>query len=76
MGELVRAGLDRDTALRAVTLSPAEMLGLDYRLGSLQPGRDANLVILDGDVFDARAGIQRVLIEGKTVYDAAWGGIR
>lgn len=76
MAEQIRAGLPRDVALRAMTLTPAEILGLDYRLGSLQMGKDANLVILSGDPFDAATTVQRVLIEGQTVYDAAWGGIR
>lgn len=76
MAEQVRAGLPRDVALRAMTLTPAEILGLDYRLGSLQTGKDANLVIMSGDPFDAQTTVQRVLIEGQTVYDAAWGGIR
>lgn len=76
MAELVRAGLDREMALKAMTIHPAEMLGLDYRLGSLEQGKDANLIILDGDIFDARAEVLRVLIEGETVYDAAWGGLR
>ena len=76
MAELVRAGLDRETAIKSITSNPAEMLGLDYRLGTLAVGKDANLVILDGDIFDARANIQRVLLEGETVYDATLGGIR
>ena len=72
----VKAGLDRETALKAMTIHPAGMVGLEYRLGSVEAGKDANLVILTGDVFDARATVQRVLIEGETVYDAAWGGLR
>lgn len=74
--ELVRSGLDRQAALKALTAYPAEMLGLDYRLGTLAVGRDANLLILDGDFFDPTAKVLRVLLEGETVYDAAWGGLR
>lgn len=76
MAELVHAGLTRDEALKAMTILPATMLGLDYRLGSLEKGKDANLVILSGDLLDARAKVLRVLIEGKTVYNAEWGGLR
>jgi imidazolonepropionase-like amidohydrolase len=76
MGELVRGGLDRDAALKAVTLYPAQMLGLDYRLGTLEVGRDANLVILDGDLLEPSASVLRVLVEGETVYDKDWGGLR
>jgi len=76
MAELVKSGLDRDTAVKALTANAAKMLGLDYRLGTLDVGRDANLLILDGDLLDPKANVLRVLIEGKTVYDAAWGGLR
>ncbi len=76
MAELVRGGLDRDAAVRAITSAPAEMLGLDYRLGTLEVGRDANLLILDGDILNPTANVLRVLQEGETVYDAAWGGLR
>jgi imidazolonepropionase-like amidohydrolase len=76
MADLVRSGLDRQAALKALTAYPAEMLGLDYRLGTLAVGRDANLIILDGDLLDPTAKVLRVLLEGKTVYDAAWGGLR
>jgi imidazolonepropionase-like amidohydrolase len=76
MAELVKAGLDRDAAVRAVTSTPAKMLGLNYRLGTLEVGRDANLLILDGDLLDPKANVLRVLIEGETVYDAAWGGLK
>jgi len=76
LAELVRAGLDPQTALRSVTMNPAEMLGLDYRLGSLEVGKDANLLIADGDLLDVKTNVVRVLIEGRTVSDAAWGGLR
>lgn len=76
MAELVHGGLTRDAALKAMTILPATMLGLDYRLGSLEKGKDANLVVLSGDLLDARAKVLRVLIEGKTVYNAEWGGLR
>jgi len=76
LAELVRGSFDAKAALRSVTLSPAEMLGLDYRLGSLEVGKDANLLIADGDLLDVKTRISRVLIEGTTVYDAAWGGLR
>lgn len=76
MADLVKAGLDRDAALRAVTSEPARMLGLDYRLGTLQAGRDGNLTIVSGDLLDPRSEVLRVIIEGQTVYDSAWGGVR
>ena len=68
MAQLVKSGLDRETAKRAITLHPAEMLGLDYRIGSIEKGKDANLLILSGDPFVTGTRIHRVIIEGKTVY--------
>jgi hypothetical protein len=69
MAELMKSGLDRETALKAITLHPAEMLGLKDRVGTIEMGRDANLILLDGDPFSALTKISRVLIEGKAVYD-------
>ena len=69
MGELIKSGLDVETALKAITLHPAEMLGVQDRVGGIEPGRDANLVILDGDPFSPLTKVTRVLLEGKTVYD-------
>ncbi len=68
MALLVKSGLDRDTAKRAITLHPAQMLGLEYRLGSIEVGKDANLLILSGDPLATDTRIHRVIIEGKTVH--------
>jgi imidazolonepropionase-like amidohydrolase len=65
----VRNGLSRAEALRAVTLAPAEILGLGSRLGSLEKGKDATLVILTGDPLDAQSWVETVLIEGRVVYE-------
>jgi len=72
MAALVKCGLDGQTARKAMTIYPAEALGLDYRLGSLEKGKDANLLVLDGDVLDATTTIQKVMIEGKIVYENPW----
>ena len=57
----VKEGLDRETALRALTINPARILGIDDRLGSLEPGKDARPVIWSGDPLDVmqprRAGV-------------------
>jgi hypothetical protein len=71
VGEVIGAGLDRDVALRAMTLEPAAMLGVDDRLGSLEKGKDANLVFLDGDPFEPSTRIQAVMLEGGFVYGEA-----
>jgi len=73
MAELVKCGLDADVAKKAMTLHAAQALGLDYRLGSIEKGKDANLLILDGDVLDVGTRICSVMIEGKTVYENPWG---
>jgi len=67
----VRNGLSRAEALRAATLAPAEILGLGSRIGSIEKGKDANLVVLTGDPLDAQAWVDTVLIEGKVVYERA-----
>jgi imidazolonepropionase-like amidohydrolase len=60
-------GLGRDRALRAVTLDAARILGLDGRLGSLTPGKDADLVLFDGDPFEYTSHVCAVVIDGRVV---------
>ncbi|MFL4473219.1 amidohydrolase [Paeniglutamicibacter sp. MACA_103] len=69
----VKEGLDPVTALRAVTINPARVLGLAERLGSLETGKDADLVLWSGDPLDVMSRALRVWIGGKQVmeYDAA-----
>ena len=58
-------GLSADDALRAVTLSPARILGLDRQLGSLDKGKIANVVVTDKPIFDKEAKVQRVYVDGR-----------
>ena len=67
----VKYGIPRAEALKAITLWPAEILGLGARLGSLEKGKDANLVLLTGDPLDTASWVDRVFIEGQTVYERA-----
>lgn len=67
----VRAGMSREGALEAVTLAPARQLGLDDRIGSLEPGKDADLVILSGDPFSVHTQVLETWVEGERVYDAS-----
>lgn len=60
-------GLPRDVALRAVTLNPAEILGLGDRLGSIDVGKIANLIVTDGDPLEIRTQIKHLIIGGKEV---------
>lgn len=62
-----REGMDELEALKAVTLYPARILGLSDRVGSLTPGRDADLVVFPGHPFDLSAGPALVLLEGRPV---------
>ena len=57
----VRDGLDRQTALRALTINPARIAGIDDRLGSIEVGKDADLVIWSGDPLDVLSRVERSL---------------
>jgi Amidohydrolase family len=59
------AGLSREDAVRAMTLSPAEIFGVADRVGSLEPGKIANLMVTRGDVFEERTRLEMVFIDGK-----------
>jgi len=65
----VKNGLTRAEALRAMTLAPAEILGLGSRIGSIEKGKDGNVVVLTGDPLDSQTWVDTVLIEGKVVYE-------
>jgi imidazolonepropionase-like amidohydrolase len=57
-------GLGEEQALRAITLSPAEIFGVADRIGSIAEGREANLVLATGDILDTRSEVTRVFIQG------------
>lgn len=58
-------GLPAAEALRAITQSPAEILGLGARLGALEPGKDADVVVASGDILDVRTQVTRVFVAGR-----------
>jgi imidazolonepropionase-like amidohydrolase len=64
----VKEGLDRDVALRALTINPARIMGVADRLGSLEPGKDADIVIWSGDPLDVMSRAERAFIAGQDVY--------
>ena len=64
----VDAGMSQDGALRALTITPAEILGVDGALGSLDVGKAANVVAIEGDLFDEHARVAAVWVDG-TRYD-------
>ena len=64
----VKEGLDPETALRTLTVNPAQILGLDERVGALKPGLDADVVIWSGDPLDVMSRALRVFVRGRQVY--------
>src|SRR5215475_3416233 len=64
-GNAVAYGMSHDDALRVITLAPAEMFGVADRIGSLQPGRDANIVVWSGDPFEFSTQVEHVFIRGR-----------
>ena len=65
----VRYGMDEDNAFRAVTIYPAELLHVDDRIGSIDEGKDADLVILSGEPFDFRSRVEKVIVNGRVVFE-------
>ena len=65
-----KAGLDEMEALKCITINPAEILGIADRLGSIEVGKDADLVIWNGHPFDLQSRVAYTLVDGKVVYKA------
>jgi imidazolonepropionase-like amidohydrolase len=68
-GNAVAYGMTWDDALRAVTLAPAEIFGVADRVGSLQPGREANVVVWSGDPFEFTTRVEHVFVRGHEYND-------
>lgn len=62
-----RAGMDEEDALAAITINAANILGVGDRLGSLAPGKDADIVVMDGHPFHWRTRAVHVFIDGQEV---------
>ena len=70
-GEAVRCGVSPERALRMITINPARALGVDDRVGSLEPGKDGDVVLFSGmPARDVAARVQYTIIEGRVVYTA------
>ncbi|MGB0331933.1 MAG: amidohydrolase family protein [Planctomycetota bacterium] len=68
-GLAMRGGLTREQALRAVTLTPAQLLGVDGRVGSVEAGKDADLILWNGEPFEATTRPVGVLVGGHLALD-------
>ncbi|MCY6369372.1 amidohydrolase [Clostridium ganghwense] len=62
-----REGLGEEEALRAITINPAEILGIDDKVGSLEKGKDADIVVFTGHPFDLRSKVEMVMVNGKII---------
>lgn len=67
----IRGGLDEAGALEALTIRAAEACGVENRVGSIEEGKDADLVVVDGDPFDYRTLVELTLVDGRVLYDRA-----
>jgi imidazolonepropionase-like amidohydrolase len=67
-------GLPEEEVLKSVTLYPAQILGVAERLGSLEPGKDADVIVLDGPPLSIKTWVDRVYVGGELVYQRATGG--
>jgi imidazolonepropionase-like amidohydrolase len=64
-GNAISHGMDRDHALRAVTITPAQVWGVSASTGSLEPAKDADLVVWSGDPFELTTHAEHVFIRGR-----------
>ena len=67
----VKYGMKRQEALKSITLYPAQFIGVDDRLGSIEAGKEATLIFLTGDPLDAQSWVDQVMIAGEIVYERA-----
>jgi len=65
----IRGGLDEQTALEAITITAAEICGVETRIGSLEEGKDADVIVLDGDPFDYRTFVELTFVNGRLLYE-------
>ncbi|TDJ72251.1 MAG: hypothetical protein E2O39_07060 [Planctomycetota bacterium] len=70
-GFAVRGGLPESAAFAAITIVPARMMGLSHRIGTLEVGKDCDLIVADGDVLHYQTFVQWAVVDGKIVYDKA-----
>ena len=67
-GIAVKHGMDAKKAIEAITINPAKTLGIDNRVGSIEVGKDADIVIWDNNPLEIQSNILYTIIDGKVVY--------
>lgn len=68
-GFAIRGGLPEQAALESITLEAARVLGVDYRIGSIEVGKDADVIVTDGDLLHYQTFVQWAIVDGEIVYD-------
>ena len=68
-GIAIKHGMKKGDALEAITINPAKTLGIDERVGSIEVGKDADIVIWDNDPFELQSNVLVTIIDGKVVYE-------
>ena len=68
-GFAVRGGLPERAALESITIVPARILGVSHRVGSLEVGKDCDVIVTDGDVLHYKTFVQWAVVDGKVAYD-------
>lgn len=69
VGFAIRGGLPEDAAIASVTTVPARMMGVSHRVGTLEVGRDCDLIVTDGDLLHYQTFVQWAVVDGDVVYD-------
>lgn len=64
-----REGMDEKEAMKAITINAAEIIGIDDRVGSIEIGKDADIVIYDGNPFELKTQVQKTIINGNVIYE-------
>jgi len=68
-GFAIRGGLPTQAAMESITIEAARVLGVDYRIGSIEVGKDADLIVTDGDLLHYQTFVQWAIVDGEIVYD-------
>ena len=69
VGFAIRGGLPEDAGLASVTTVPARLLGVSHRVGTLEVGKDCDLIVTDGDLLHYQTFVQYTVVDGDLVYD-------